>query len=275
MTTTSVTTTTTTAVGTAAPPVAAGTVQVWSDLLCPFAHLALHRFRQARERLGADVAVEHRTFALELFNGPHPRRGTDTEAVGVGRAAPELDWRVWTAADDLYPHTVLLAAEAVHAAQAQSLAAGEALDLALRRAFWTQSRSITHRAVVLEVAAEVAARQRTDGSGTDGSGTDGSGTDGSGTDGSGTVGGGAELDPAALAAALDDGRHRRDVLADHAVATTDAVAGSPTFRFADGTVVTNPGTEVTWAGPWAAGFPIVTGHDPAVFDDLVRRAAGA
>ena len=34
------------------PPVAPGTVQVWSDLLCPFAHLALHRLRQARERLG-------------------------------------------------------------------------------------------------------------------------------------------------------------------------------------------------------------------------------
>ena len=223
-----------------APPVAPGTVQVWSDLLDPFAHLALHRLRQARERLGLAVAVEHRTFALELFDGPHPRRGTDTEAVGVGRAAPELDWRVWTAPDDLYPHTVLLAAEAVHAAQAQSLAAGEALDLALRRAFWTGSRSIAHRAVILEVAAGVPD---------------------------------AGLDVDELAAALDDGRHRRDVTADHAVARTDAVPGSPTFRLPDGTAVHNPGTRVTWAGPWAAGFPVVTDHDPAALDDVVRRAA--
>jgi predicted DsbA family dithiol-disulfide isomerase len=214
---------------------------VWSDLLDPFAHLALHRFRQARERLGLSVAVEHRTFALELFNGPHPRRGTDTEAVGVGQVAPELDWHVWTAADDLYPHTVLLAAEAVHAAQAQSLAAGEALDLALRRAFWTESRSIAHRAVILEVAAEVDQ---------------------------------AGLDVAALTEALDDGRHRRDVIADHAVARTDAIQGSPTFRLPGGAAMYNPGTQVTWAGPWAAGFPMITAHDASAFDSIVRRAAG-
>jgi predicted DsbA family dithiol-disulfide isomerase len=225
-----------------APPVAPGTVQVWSDLLDPFAHLALHRFRQAREGLGVAVAVEHRTFALELFNGPHPRRGTDTEAVGVGQAAPELEWRVWTAPDDLYPHTVLLAAEAVHAAQAQSLEAGEALDLALRRAFWTDSRSIAHGAVILEIAAEVRAA-------------------------------GAGLDVAVVAAALDDGRHRRDVSADHVVARSEVIQGSATFRFPDGTAVSNPGTEVTWAGPWAAGFPVITDHDPAAFEALLRRAA--
>ena len=241
------TSTGTAAAAAAAPPVAPGTVQVWSDLLDPFAHLALHRFRQARDRLGVAVAVEHRTFALELFNGPHPRRGTDTEAVGVGQAAPELDWRVWTASEDLYPHTVLLAAEAVHAAQAQSLAAGEALDLALRRAFWTDSRSIAHRAVILEVAVEV-------------------------RDGGGH---GAGLDVADLAAALDDGRHRPDVTADHTVARTDAIPGSPTFRLPDGSAVHNPGTQVTWAGPWAAGFPVVTGHDPTALEDVVRRAAGS
>lgn len=224
------------------PPVAPGTVQVWSDLLCPFAHLTLHRFRQARERLGLPVAVEHHTFALELFNGPHPRRGTDTEAVGVGQAAPELDWRIWAGPDDLYPHTVLLAAEAVHAAQAQSLAAGEALDLGLRRAFWTQSRSITHRAVILEIAAEVRDA-------------------------------GTELDVAALTHALDTGAHRRDVTADHAVAQTDAIPASPTLRLADGAAYTNPGTAVEWAGPWAAGYPVITSHDPDVLADIVRRAA--
>ncbi|MDT7582002.1 MAG: hypothetical protein QOK35_3266 [Pseudonocardiales bacterium] len=228
------------------PPVAPGTIQVWSDLLCPFAHLALHRIRQARERLGVDLPIEHRTFALELFNGPHPRRGTDTEAVGVGQAAPELDWRVWAAPDDVYPHTVLLAAEAVHAARAQSLAAGEALDLALRRAFWTGSRSISLRDVVLEIAGETAA---------------------------GTALDVPVLDVAALTEALDSGRHRAEVFADHAVARTDAIAGSPTMRLADGTTVTNPGTEVAWAGPWAAGFPIIGRHDATVLDELVRRAA--
>ncbi|MDR8409421.1 DsbA family protein [Nonomuraea sp. 3-1Str] len=224
----------------APPPVAAGTVQVWSDLLCPFAYVGLLRLRRARTRLGLDgiVRLEHRTFPLELFNGPHPRRGTDTEAVGLGQIEPDAEFRVWTAADDLYPHTVLLAAEAVHAANAQSLAAGEELDLALRRAFWTQSRSISHRQVILQVAGELPA---------------------------------GVVDVTELAAALDDGRHRADVMRDFAISRTDTVPGSPTFRFADGTAVNNPGVRVHWEGPWAAGFPVVDSHDPGVYDDLLER----
>jgi Predicted dithiol-disulfide isomerase involved in polyketide biosynthesis len=226
----------------ALPPVATGTVQVWSDLLCPFAYVGLLRLRRARTRLGLDgvVRLEHRTFPLELFNGPHPRRGTDTEAVALGRIEPEAEFRVWTDADDRYPHTVLLAAEAVHAASAQSLAAGEELDLALRRAFWTHSRSICHRQVILDVAAGLPA---------------------------------GVLDVSELARALDNGRHRAAVMADFTVARTDAIAGSPTFRLADGTTVTNPGIEVRWEGPWAAGYPVVESDDPAVYDDLLRRAA--
>jgi predicted DsbA family dithiol-disulfide isomerase len=213
------------------------TIEVWSDLLCPFAYVGLLRLRRARARLGLDVRIEHHTFSLELFNGPHPRRGTDTEAVGLGQIEPEAGFRVWTAADDLYPHTVLLAAEAVHAASAQSLAAGEEFDLALRRAFWTQSRSISHRQVILDVAAGV-----------------------------------TQVDVNELTAALDDGRHRKQVMADFAVAGTDAIPASPTLRFADGSTVTNPGIEVHWEGPFAQGFPVVDAHDATVYGELLRRA---
>ena len=213
------------------------TIEVWSDLLCPFAYVGLLRLRRSRERLGLDVKIEHHTFPLELLDGPHPRRGTDTEAVGLGQIEPEAGFRVWTAADDRYPHTVLLAAEAVHAASAQSLTGGEELDLALRRAFWTQSRSISHRLVILDIAATV-----------------------------------PEVDVGELTAALDDGRHRKQVMADFAVASTDAIPASPTLRFADGTTVTNPGIQVHWEGPFAQGFPIVDAHDPTVYDELLRRA---
>ncbi len=223
-----------------APP-PPGTIQVWSDLLCPFTHVALLRLRRARTRLRLDgiVRLEHRTFALELFNGPHPRRGTDTEAVGVGRLEPG-EFRVWSGPEDQYPHSVLLAAEAVHAAALQGPRAAEELDLALRRAFWARSRSIGHRQGVLDVAAEL-------------------------PDG--------VLDVGALAAALDDGRCRAAVTADHAVAGTDAIAGSPTFRLPDGSAVTNPGVRVHWDGPWASGFPVVDADDPGAVEDLVRRAA--
>jgi predicted DsbA family dithiol-disulfide isomerase len=237
-----------------APPVAPGTIQVWSDLLCPFAHVAVHRLRRARERLGLPVRLDHHAFPLELFNGPHPRRGTDTEAVGLGQVAPEAGFRVWTAADDLYPHTVLLAAEAVLAAKAQSAAAAEALDVALRRAFWLESRSVGHRQVILDIAAEAAETAET-------------------AEAADTTDPGARLDVAALADALDSGRHRRELMADFAVARTDAIPGSPTLRLPDGTTVTNPGVTVHWEGPWAAGYPVVDADDAAVYDDLLRRAA--
>ncbi|MBV9846261.1 MAG: DsbA family protein [Kutzneria sp.] len=223
------------------PPVTAGTIQVWSDLLCPFAYVGLLRLRRARKRLGLDVRLEHRAFPLELFNGPHPRRGTDSEAVGLGRIEPEAGFRLWTAPEDTYPNTVLLATEAVAAASTQGSAAAEELDLALRRAFWTRSLPIAHRQVILDVASEVSA---------------------------------VRIDVPALAGELDSGRHRVTVMHDFAVAQTDAIAGSPTFRLPDGTAHTNPGIAVHWAGPWAAGFPVVDADDPAVYDHLLERARG-
>lgn len=207
------------------PPV--GVLQVWSDLLCPFTHLALHELRAARAALprghpGRDVELEHHAFPLELFNGPHPRRGTDTDAVGLGQVSPGAGFRVWTAPDQLYPHTVLLAAEAVLAAGAQSRTAGEALDAAVRTAFWTHSRSIAHRAVLLQIAHETAAA--------------------------------ADLDVAALTEALDAGRFRAQLMSDYATAQTGAIPASPTFVVPDGTAHANPGITVHWEGPWAAGY---------------------
>jgi predicted DsbA family dithiol-disulfide isomerase len=224
----------------ARPQASTGTIQVWSDLLCPFAHVAIHRLIVAREQLGlADrVRLDHHTFPLELFNGPHPRPGTDSEAVGLGQIEPDAGFRLWTAPEWQYPSTVLLAAEAVHAAKPQGLAASENLDRALRRAFWTDSRSIGHRAVILTVAEET-----------------------------GTV------DAEALTEALDSGRHRADVMTDYAVAQTDLVQGSPHLFLADGYSAYNPGITVHWQGEWAKGFPVVDAQDAQWALDLVTRAA--
>ncbi|WP_350278483.1 DsbA family protein [Kribbella sp. HUAS MG21] len=218
--------------------VAPGTIQVWSDLLCPFAHVAIHRLRAARAELGVEVRLDHRTFALELFNGPHSRPGTDSEAVGLGQVAPEVGFRLWSAPDWTYPSTVLLAAEAVHAAKAQGLQASEDLDAALRRAFWFDSRPIGHRQTILEVAAAV-----------------------------------ESVDPTELATALDDGRARSAITHDHTIAVTDAVQGSPHLFLADGTAIHNPGVAVHWEGPWAAGYPIAQNKDPDWAHQLLRAAA--
>lgn len=222
------------------PPVIRGTIQVWSDLLCPFAHVVLHRLTTARERLGLvdEVVFDHHVFVLELFNGPHPRPGTDSEAVGLGQIEPGAGFRLWSAPDWLYPSTVLLAAEAVHAAKAQGLRPSEDLDRALRKAFWLDSRSIAHRQVILDVATET-----------------------------GTV------DVAELAAAIDSGSHRGQVMADHAITSTDAVIGSPHLFLPDGSGLHNPGVTVHWEGPWAAGYPVASWHDESWPERMLEIAA--
>jgi predicted DsbA family dithiol-disulfide isomerase len=221
------------------PAVEAQTIQIWSDLLCPFAHVAVHRLWETRAKLGLDdvVRFDHHVFPLELFNGPHPRRGTDTEAVGLGQIAPEAGFRVWAGADDLYPHTILLAGEAVLAAKAQSLQASELLDRALRVGFWLESKSISNRGVILEIAA------------------------------------GLELDLDRLTDDLDNGTYRRALMDDFSVSQGDEVNGSPHLFLPDGSSEHNPGITVHWEGPWAAGYPVVDSDRPEIYEQLLRRAA--
>ena len=220
------------------PAPAPDTIQIWSDLLCPFAYVAIHRLMAARDRHGlADrVQIDHHSFPLELFNGPHPRPGTDSEAVGLGQIEPDAQFRLWTGPEWDYPSTVLLAAEAVLASKEQGLNVSADFDLALRRAFWTSSRSIGHRQVILEVAGEV--------------------------DG---------LDVAALTEALDTGRHRAELMSDFAISKTDEVQGSPHLFLPDGFGVNNPGISVHWQGPWAEGFPVVDSHDSDWIDEIFQR----
>ncbi|WUS95061.1 DsbA family protein [Kribbella sp. NBC_00709] len=110
---------------------------------------------------------------------------------------------------------------------------------ALRRAFWFDSRPIGHRQVILEVAADV-----------------------------------DSVDAAALTAALDDGRARSAVMADHTIAVTDVVQGSPHLFLPDGTSVHNPGIDVHWEGPWASGYPIAQATDPDWPDRLLNLVTG-
>jgi hypothetical protein len=130
--------------------------------------------------------------------------------------------------------------EAVLAAKLQSLAASELLDRELRRAFWAESRCISLRHVILEVANEC--------------------------DG---------LDVAALADALDDGRARRALFDDWAIARTDEVRGSAHLFAPDGTNDENPGITIGWRADdtAAGGTTWIEADDPSAIDDLVRRGA--
>ena len=227
-----------------APPVAPGTVQIWSDLGCPWSHAVIWRLWDARRRLGVEdrVRFDHHAFPLELFNNePTPRPMRDADGRVAAQLAPRAGWQPWSAPDHAWPVTLLPPMEAVLAAKFQSLAASELLDRELRRAFWAESRCISLRHVILEVANEC--------------------------DG---------LDVAALAEALDDGRARRALFDDWAIARTDEVRGSAHLFAPDGTNDENPGITIGWTADDspAGGTTWIEADDPTAIEGLVRRAVG-
>ena len=219
-----------------------GTIVIYSDIGCPWATVVVHRLHDARVRLGLTdrIAIDHRVFALEEHNAqPTPRRTLDAEIPVVGSLAPDFGFQLWQGEHD-WPVTTLPALEAVQAAKAQSLEASVQLDLALRRAFFAESRCISLRAVILDVARRCAA-----------------------------------VDAAALRDVLDDGRARRQVIEQSEGAADAGVDGSPHLFLPDGSDHFNPGVEMHWQGEHGKGFPVVDADDPKVIDDLVQRAASS
>jgi predicted DsbA family dithiol-disulfide isomerase len=134
---------------------------------------------------------------------------------------------------------MLPALEAVQAAKAQSWHASEQLDRSLRRAFWGESRCISMRHVILDVAAETGA-----------------------------------VDVDVLAADLDTGRARSSVIEHFVQAKDGRVNCSPHVFLYDGTNMANPGVERRWVnGGFGVGFPFIDSDDRSVYDELLNQAA--
>jgi len=217
------------------------TIVVFSDIACPWAHICIHRLHTTRARLGfaGRVSFEPHAFPLEIINEePTPKRTLEAEIPVAGGLEPEAGWQIWGRATYEWPTSMLPALEAVQAARAQGTGAAEALDRALRIAFFRDSRVVAMRHEILDIAA--------------------------GCDG---------VDTAKLKEALDDGRARRAVIEDKAASDEAAVEGSPHLFLPDGTDVHNPGIELHWVGEHGAGFPVVDKDDPSIYEELLERAA--
>lgn len=212
---------------------------VFSDVVCPWATVVVLRLREARTRAGVELPVEHRALPLELLlERPIARRVVDAEIPLCASLTPAFGWSLWQGRPEEYPVTSLLALEAVQAARAQSAAAGEELDLELRRAFFVRSRCISLRHEVLAAAARC-----------------------------------AQVDAVRLAAALDQGSFRAAVTADLRTARADGIPCSGTVVLPDGTALCNPGTRTAWVGGEVPrGTPVLLDDDPAVYAELVATA---
>jgi predicted DsbA family dithiol-disulfide isomerase len=224
----------------ARPTVRAGTVAVFSDVICGWATVSLHRFYAARKAAGLDseLHVDLQPFLLEDVNQmAHGWRIIEPEKPVLGALEEELGFTAWQGDLAQYPVSTLLANEAVQAANQQSSEAAEELDMALRLGFWRDSRCITMEHEVLAIAERC---QR--------------------------------VDASALREALDAGTTRAEMMCTYR-RHRDAVQGSPHYFLADGSDVHNPGIDLHQVGEAGTGFLVVDHDDPKVYDDLVRRAA--
>jgi predicted DsbA family dithiol-disulfide isomerase len=207
---------------------------IYSDLACPWAHVALYRLHKARAELGLEdrVRFDHRPFALEVVNQrPTPYAVLTAEIPVAGALEPDAGWQMWQGRPGTWPVTTLPALEAVQAAKALGMAASERLDLALRVALFAQSRCISMRHVILDVATEALGTEQA----------------------------------ASIREALDTGVARAAVMAP----PPKGVKGSPHLFLPDGTDYANPGIELHWQGEHGRGFPVVDRDDPSVYKEIL------
>lgn len=222
--------------------VAPGTVTVFTDIMCGWSTIALHRLYRARDAAGLTgrLQVNLQLFLLEDINRiALNSRIIEPEIPVVGALEPELHFTPWQRHPSEWPVTSLPANEAVHAAKAQSPAAAEELDMALRLAFWRDSRCISMRHEILAVADDCPG-----------------------------------VDTEQPRHIVDTGAARASMMQSYFDHRED-VQGSPHFFLADGTDTHNPGIAMHQVGSPGAGFLVVDSDDPGVYDDLVRAAADA
>lgn len=215
-------------------------VDFWSDLGCPWASLAVHRFRVVRRSLGLDgqVILRHRAFPLELINGRGtPKETLDAERDVILELEPDLKWKPWTRHVSDYPESLLLALEAVRAAQLSDvggLQASEDLDAALRAAFYADGRPIGLHTEIVDIARTC-----------------------------------SRVDVSALVQHLELGTARADIFADLRSWKKAGVQGSPHLVLSGGRAVHNPGIDLRWSQDDGEWHVHVLGDDPHVYRELV------
>ena len=131
-------------------------IAMYADLACPYAYVSAYRLRKLREEYRGTIIIEHKSLALEYVNRePTPKTLLDSELPLLVQEEPDIPYRPWQRPESEWPVTMWPAFEAVKCAERQSLALADDLDWAIRVAFFAQSRCISLRHVLLELAQQV------------------------------------------------------------------------------------------------------------------------
>lgn len=175
-------------------------IEVYSDVHCPYGYITMYRLRQLRDEYADKITLVHRSLALEYVN----RRGTPYNIINAETpilmlAELDIPYHPWHAPLTEWPATMWPAFEAIKCAEAQSYTLADELDWAIRQAFFAESRCISMRHVLFELAESVG------------------------------------LDMVDFAQAFDSGIHKHKVLQEAQMGwETLKVEGSPTFVLPSG-----------------------------------------
>lgn len=212
------------------------TVTVWSDIHCPWASVAIHRLRAARDAAGLSVVFDQRPWPLEWVNEHGtPRAIVEPESAVLAGHEPDL-FSAYRA--DSWPSTFLPAFELVAAARlVHGLRAAEDVDMALRLAFFRDSTDVSIEAGLRRALGLV-----------------------------GQIG--QPVDTEAILATWRAGSVRAAVVADFERSKTLPIEGSPQIFWPDGSTTHNPGLS---DHTWVRGIPRIHTEDREAPGRLLRE----
>ena len=130
-------------------------IEVFADVMCPFAHVGLRRLAEARRTRGTPGFARVRAWPLEWINGVPVAADVARQEIEALRStvAPDLFAHFDPAA---FPKTSLPAFGLAAAAYAAGGDTGERVSLAIRDALFEQGRDISDPRVVQEIGARFA-----------------------------------------------------------------------------------------------------------------------
>ncbi|MDX1521395.1 MAG: DsbA family protein [Anaerolineae bacterium] len=128
-------------------------IDLYSDVHCPYAYLTTYRLRQLRDEYVDKIAIVHRSLALEYVNRRStPKNIIEAETPILMLEELDIPYHPWHAPLTEWPVTMWPAFEAVKCAEEQGLDLADDLDWAIRKAFFAESRCISMRHVLFELA---------------------------------------------------------------------------------------------------------------------------
>ncbi|MDH4362768.1 MAG: DsbA family protein [Acidimicrobiia bacterium] len=130
-------------------------IEVFADVVCPFAHVGIRRWVERRDELGrTDVRLRVRAWPLELINGaPMDPQAVAGKAEDLqAQVAPNLFGGFDPAH---FPSSSLPALALTHAAYRRSLEAGEATALRLRQLTFDEGVDVSKPEVIDQVIDEL------------------------------------------------------------------------------------------------------------------------